>query len=157
MDPNAPIDGKSSFDQGKGRSARPPDGSPYGMMVFQHDQLVFSNLKTATILGCTPEELQTISLTTLSSYIHPDDCKLFLDLINTVHSGEPVPIQPNIRLRLADGSLKRVNVLLNLTLHQGEPAVQVHWIDATPPVGDGEKIEGREKAVIRDGMTALAK
>lgn len=157
MDPNAPIDGKSSFDQGEGRSARPPDGSPYGMMVFQHDQLVFSNLKSAKILGCTPEELHSISLTTLSSYVHPNDCKLFLDLVNSVQSGEPVPIQPNIRLRLEDGSLQRVNVLVNLTLHQGEPGVQVHWIDATPPVGDGEKLEGREKSVMHDGMTVLAK
>ena len=156
MDPNAPIDEKSNFDQGEGRSARPPDGSPYGMMVFQRDQLVFSNPKTAEMLGCTPEELHSISLTTLSSYVHPDDCKLFLDLVKSVQSGELVPIQPNVRLRLADSSLRQVNVLVNLTLHQGEPAVQVHWMDATPPAGFEGILQGQDNKVMRDVMTALA-
>ena len=156
MDPNAPIDEKSTFDQGEGTSARPPDGSPYGMMVFQRDQLVFSNQKTAQMLRCTPDELHSISLTTLNSYIHPDDRKLLFKLISSVQAGVPVPIQPNIRLRLADGSLQRMNVLVNSTLHQGEPAVQIHWIDTTPPVGFEGVIGGKENEVIPDVMTALA-
>ena len=156
MDPNAPIDEKSNFDRGEGSSAGSPDGSPYGMMVFQQGQLVFSNPKIAEMLGWTPEELHSISLPTICSNIHPDDCSFFLDLVKSVQSGDHIPIQPNIRLRFADGSIRQVNVLVNLTLHQGEHAVQIHWMDITPQVGYEGTLQDQLNEVMSDVMTALA-
>jgi signal transduction histidine kinase/putative methionine-R-sulfoxide reductase with GAF domain len=157
MDKNAPIDERTAYDQRGENFSRPLDSSPYGMMIFQHDQLVFSNLKAADMFGCTPDELNSISLNNLSAqHMHADDCKLFLQLVNSVQSGEILPIQPNIRLRLTDGSLKYVNVLVNLTLLQGEPALQVHWMVTNPRSGYPEPLQDQVDEFANEVLTASA-
>jgi PAS domain S-box-containing protein len=155
MDTNAPIDEKLNDDQGESHFASSLDGLPYGMMLFQQDQLVFSNQKAAEILGHTPDELHLLSLRTLSSYLHPDDFERFTDLVESIQSGELVPIHTDIRLARADGSLQWVKILANITLHLGQPAVQVHLMNATPPLGYEGALQGQEKEVTSDVMTAL--
>jgi PAS domain S-box-containing protein len=155
MHPKAPIDEKINDDQGEDHFARSLDGSPYGMLIFQQDQLVFSNPKAADLLGCSPEELQSFSLQNLSAFVHPDYSERFLGLIEAVQSGEILPIRPEIDLARVDGSIQRVNVLVNLTLYQDEPSVQVHWIDATAPLGFGGTLKEQNNQVTTT-LTSVA-
>ena len=156
MDLNAPIDERMDHNQRGEKISRPLDGSSYGMMIFQQDHLVYSNQKAAALFGCQPDDLQDISLKTISSYIHPDDHQLFLDLINSIQSGQILPIQPNIRLKLTDKSHYYVDLLVNLTLHQGEPALQFHWLNVLPEAAYSEAHQYQENEVMGNAVTASA-
>ncbi len=154
MDKPASIDDASLsyFEQ---NSLDSLNGIPHGVLVFERDQLVFANRAIEQLMGYTPTELQSLSLSTLVDYVHPDDCTRFLRALDAVKTGAITSPVLEMRLLRPDGTHIQVTALLNMILHQGKNAVQVCWLREMTQASS--QIEDRRKnTVMHDIMTALA-
>ncbi|MBD3369783.1 PAS domain S-box protein, partial [Candidatus Fermentibacteria bacterium] len=94
-------------------------------------RIVFANDAMVRILGYTPGELMAMSPEELRELVHPEDRNEFFDRYESRIKGENAETHYEIRGVTKDGQIRDMLFLANLISHEGQPAVQVVFLDVT--------------------------
>jgi PAS domain S-box-containing protein len=107
------------------------DQSMQGMAILQDGRVVFTNPQNAKALGCTKEELLTMSLSELLVLFHPDDRECVMANWNDRSAGRFPSQRREYRIIQKDGTVRWMEAITNPIEYQGRPAIQVTSSDIT--------------------------
>ncbi len=112
-------------------------------------RLAFANTAAAEVSGYTVEELLSFSSGSIRHLVHPEDQPVFERYVARL-KGKPVPMRYDFRIIRKDGEVRWLEIYASVIEYQGNPAVQVTFIDITERKQAEEKIKQslREKEVL---------
>lgn len=125
------------------------DFSIQGFAVFQDGRIVFSNTALAEGLGYTQKAFAALPGNPVMSLFHPSDQAAVREYLSNCPEN-PLPDQrKKVRMVRKDGSVCWMEILASPVDHNGEPALQVAFLDVT-------KRELAEQAYRHEQEFALA-
>jgi PAS domain S-box-containing protein len=101
----------------------------HGVLIFQDGELVLANPVAVQMLDVEPEAIYSLTVESFLALVRPEDRPRLEQSWHNLLAGEIVPLQPEVCLLRQDGALFWVDVLLNGIEYQGEPALQVNFLD----------------------------
>jgi PAS domain S-box-containing protein len=122
------------------------DNALQGLAIIQNSEVIFANGTLAEITGHTLEELQSLSSDVLMSLVHPEDRNRILEVVVDGISRNLSPLRQEFRIIRQDGATVWVDALANFIEYQGNPAIQVAFIDITKRKQMEEGLKDRKKA-----------
>jgi len=114
--------------------ANPPQGlaNPLqGFVVVQDGACVFANRTAAELLGCSLDELLTMSAAETAAMFHPDDRELVVDRSDARRRGGADPRIDELRVFREDGRILTLEARSTLITFCGAPAVQTAYLDVS--------------------------
>lgn len=105
--------------------------SVQGLIIVQHNLVVFANSVFADMIGYSVTDLANKSVNELIDVIHPDDREMVTQRAANRLAGKPEPARYEIRLIHRDGSVRWVEFFATIIQYRDESAIQVASIDIT--------------------------
>jgi len=129
----------------------------YGLIILQHDRVVFADSAAAQLCCCPLEMLLGSPQERLLSQFLPGDQSRIAAALMTAAAGQTGVSEKGICL-VGEGSQScYIDLVISPALFQGQPAVQMIWIDQTSQ----QEVETRLRQhiqrlqILHDMMTAL--
>ena len=121
-----------------------------GIGVFQGfpPKIVFANRAATEILGYSIDEFLSLSPEEVGNLTHPDDRGGVLERYRKRLAGEEIPPSQEFTVIRKDGSLCRLQAFSTIVNYDGEPAVQMLFVDATEKE-DSEKARKKSEERYR--------
>ncbi len=107
------------------------ENSLQALVIFQDGRNVFANPAAAHITGYTQDELLAMSPEDANQVIHPNDRALLAERACKRQDGQDVPPRYEFRLIRKDGAVRQVECFNARITYQGNPAVQMTYVDIT--------------------------
>ncbi len=102
-----------------------------GLILFQAEHVAFANPAAARITGYTSAELLAMSRDAYVAMIHPDDRALVIGIEQNRIAGMDAPSRYELRIMHKDGSIRWLEMYATRSIYQGNPAIQLAYIDIT--------------------------
>jgi PAS domain S-box-containing protein len=102
-----------------------------GIAVLQNGQVVFANPAISEIGSYTLAEIYNFSPQELLEQVHPEDRERVQQVMQARLAGEEVPAQQEYRVVHKNGSTRWVSSSSTVIDYQGQPALQVAYLDIT--------------------------
>lgn len=99
------------------------------LLIFQDGRVVFANPAAAEMSDFSREELTSMTPDEVIEQMHPEDRKVFGELIQKRLSGRLAPARYEFRTQRKDGSQRWIEMLATYIMYQGKPAIQVAQVD----------------------------
>ena len=107
------------------------ENSLQGLSILQDGRFVFCNRAFANIMGCSVEELLSVSSEEMLNLVHPDDRPAMLNRRRDRLAGIPVPARYEYRGIRKDGTEVWLEGYASLIEYHGKAAVQSAYVDVT--------------------------
>jgi len=105
-----------------------------GLAIMHADHVAFANPAIAELTGYSIPRLLSLSTEELKALIHPADRTRVWDILQRDLSGERTPGRSEFRIIRKDGQVRWVESLSNRVTYEGEPAIQLAYVDITERV-----------------------
>jgi PAS domain S-box-containing protein len=103
-----------------------------GMFILKGPQLVFVNRTATELLGYSAQELLSMPIDELSRRtVHPDDRAKVIQRFRDRLTGQPTPDRYEFRVVRKDGTVRWLEQFMDRITYEGEPPLQVVYIDIT--------------------------
>ncbi len=124
-----------------------------GLVIIRGEpyRLVFANSAIADILGYTVDEMLSIPPEEIRKIVHPEDRDRFFQMIRDLITGKPISLHNEIRTSRKNGSICWGVVYGSRIDYQGEPAVQIAFMDIT----DRKRYENQIQASLKEKEVML--
>ena len=109
------------------------EGSLQGVAIHRGGRLLFMNQAYAGLLGY-PDAATACAEATIERHVLPEDLDATREQWRRVLAGDRTPERQRHRRRRVDGGIAWVDLVMQPTLWEGEPAIQVTAIDVTREV-----------------------
>lgn len=127
-----------------------------GMVILQHERIVFANPMMSTITGYTLEELYAFTCESDPPLLHPDDQPLIYGYLQDRIAGRPTPTSYEHRILHKDGTVRCVEASAVLASYRGQPAVQATYIDVTERKEAEERLQFQSLMLDSIGQAVIA-
>jgi len=121
------------------------ENSFQGLVIMQHEKVVFANSAIAGITGYSLDELYALSWERIVGIIHPDDRSQVMHKLNKLIQGHEKTRHNSFRITHKNGSIRWVEVFFSLINYKSNPAIQVAYIDITDRKKSEEALKESEK------------
>lgn len=113
------------------------EDSLQGVLIFQYERAVYTNNRIALMTGFSPDELMYLTAEEFSALIEPEDRIKLIENVQNRFINELSPSSYELKMRHKDGRLKWFEINSTIIRFNGNPAIQVAFIDIT----DRKRIE----------------
>ena len=107
------------------------EGSLQGIVVLRDFHILFANRAAAEITGLSTDELLALSREKSQAFIPPEDRAVLFQRLKDRLAGKPVRARNEYRLVRKDGSVFWLHTFVSPIQYEGEPALQVAFVDIT--------------------------
>jgi PAS domain S-box-containing protein len=123
------------------------DHAMNGMAILQNGRIIFANQGLADICGYTVAELLRMTADQINDVIHKEDRGKVLVHMSDRLAGREAPTVQKFRFIHKDGSVRWVETQSVRVEHEGGPAIQVSYRDATMEKAAEEQLERTHQEV----------
>jgi CheY-like chemotaxis protein len=107
------------------------NNSLMGLIIFQDDNQVFANSRTADIFGFPLDRFQQFSASEIMNLFHGDDHGKLQELMNDTIQNNGIPRNLLLRINYPGGVCKYVDIHSGTIQFKGKPAVYQTFLDIT--------------------------
>ena len=130
------------------------ENSVQGLSIAQGGRVVYVNPALVEMSGYPSEQWLSLrpNLATVRRMVHRDDQESIWRLLGARLAGKPLSPQQQFRFIHSDGSVRWTEIRASHIQYQGQPAVQIAWVDITE-----RKRTERALQALNDAALAMAR
>ncbi|MFW9831970.1 MAG: PAS domain S-box protein, partial [Candidatus Thorarchaeota archaeon] len=129
-----------------------------GLAILQENRVVFANPRLKDIIGISPEELLKMPQDSFWNLIHPEDREWVQQRLQDRFAGKSVPDRYELRIQAPDGRPLWIEIWAKIIEYQGNPALQVAFMDVTERKRADQAIkesEGKYRTLVEQSLFGL--
>jgi PAS domain S-box-containing protein len=148
-----------ALQQSEERFRQIAETSLQGIVIVQHDRVVYTNPAAAALTECTSQELTGASVASVTErFIDSDSLELVRAKLKNTNYGMPHRSSYEIKVHTTTGRTRWIEVAAMPVTYEGAPAIQVALIDATIRKEAEEALrnsEERYRTLVENAQNAI--
>jgi PAS domain S-box-containing protein len=145
--------------QSEERFRQMAEASPQGILILQHDRIVFANSAAGDLVNCTSRELLGSSVQSVTEqFVDSNSLELVRARLKDRSQGMPTNTSNEIKIRTTAGRNRWIEVTAMPVTYEGDQAIQAALIDITARKETEEALsnsEERYRTLVENARNAI--